>query len=199
MSKRRFVALDRDGTLNVERHYLRRPEEVELTPDATSGLRMLRQMGLGLVVVTNQSAVGRGWLDEEGLAQIHARLTELLWDAEITLDGIYHCPHTPEDGCHCRKPRTGLLEEASKELDFDPRECFVIGDKPSDIELGHRVGAVTILVLTGYGAGVSRDQTASPDYTAAGLDEAAHIIGGILSQEKRAHQKESVEDAPRGQ
>jgi D-glycero-D-manno-heptose 1,7-bisphosphate phosphatase len=151
MSRRRFVLLDRDGTLIVERHYLSRPEDVQLLPGALAGLQRLRQLGLGLVVITNQSGIGRGYFDQAALDAVHARLRQLLQDGGVHLDGIYVCPHGPEDGCACRKPATGLVRQAAAELGFEPAEAFVIGDKASDVEMGRRLGATTLLVRTGYG------------------------------------------------
>lgn len=185
MPQRRFVVLDRDGTIIVERHYLSDPNHVELIPGAAEALRQLRESRLGLVVVTNQSGIGRGFFDEERLDLIHQRLHQLLEAEDVCLDGIYFCPHTPEDNCSCRKPRTGLLKLAVKDLDFDPRACFVIGDKASDIEMGQRIGATTLLVRTGYGAEVAREGTATPDYAVSGLLEAAQVIQRMLITKER--------------
>jgi D-sedoheptulose 7-phosphate isomerase len=185
MKQRRFVVLDRDGTIIIERHYLSDPHQVELVSGAAKGLRRMGEMGLGLVVITNQSAIGRGLFDSGQLDLIHQRLCELLEGEGVHLNGIYFCPHIPEDDCSCRKPRTGLLELAAKELDFNPQVCFVIGDKPSDIELGQGVGATTFLVRTGYGAQVADESTATPDYTVDGLWEAAQLIQRILTPEER--------------
>lgn len=192
MVRRPFVVLDRDGTMIVERHYLSDPGQVELVPGAARSLRQLRDMGLGLVVITNQSAIGRGFFDEARLALIHQRLRELLGAEGVQLDGIYFCPHTPQDDCLCRKPRTRLLELAAKELDFEPQACFVVGDKACDIELGQRVGATTLLVRTGYGDQVAEEGTATPNYIVSDLLEAAQVIQGILIPGK-----ESVADEVR--
>jgi D-glycero-D-manno-heptose 1,7-bisphosphate phosphatase len=172
----RFVVLDRDGTVIVERHYLSAPEDVELIPEAAGALRQLRDRGLGLVLVTNQSAIGRGFFDRSRLEAIHEQLRHLLRKEGVELDGIYVCSHRPEDNCGCRKPKTGLLDLASRELSFDVQSSFVVGDKPCDIELGQRVGATTFLVLTGYGSRVVREKSAIPDYTVGDLREAAKII-----------------------
>lgn len=181
MAGKRFVALDRDGTMIVDSPYLTDPDKVELLPGAARGLRRLVNLGLGLVLVTNQSAVGRGMMDLARLDLIHRRLDELLADEDICLDGVYFCPHAPEAGCSCRKPRTGMLELAAKELDFELSRCIVIGDKASDVELGQRVGATTILVGTGCGEAVAEDWSADPDYTVDGLWEAAQVIEHLLT------------------
>lgn len=128
---RRFVLLDRDGTLIVDRHYLADPQGVELLPGVGAGLRQMRELGLGLVVITNQSGVGRGYFTLEQVEQVHQRLGQLLAVEQVQLDGIYSCPHTPADGCSCRKPATGLVEKAASELDFEPQSCFVVGDRHS--------------------------------------------------------------------
>jgi phosphoheptose isomerase len=176
MTRRRFVVLDRDGTLIVERHHLSDPLQVELIPGAASGLRQLNEMGFGLVVITNQSAVGRGLLDQPRLDLIHQRMCELLKAEEVQLSAIYSCPHVPEDDCLCRKPKPGLIELAAEELDFDPQACFVVGDKACDIELGRRVGATTFLVRTGYGVQVADTSTIAPDYVVDDLRGAAQVI-----------------------
>jgi histidinol-phosphate phosphatase family protein len=180
MARRRFVVLDRDGTIIVERHYLSDPEKVELLPGAADGMRRLRDLGLGLVVVTNQSAIGRGYFGPERLAEIHERLVGDLRREEIQLDGIFFCPHTPDDGCACRKPRTGMVERAALELGFDAREGFVVGDLPSDILLGQALGSTTLLIRTGHGARTEAEGEARPDYVVDGLVDAAEVIRGLL-------------------
>jgi D-glycero-D-manno-heptose 1,7-bisphosphate phosphatase len=152
VSRRRFVLLDRDGTLIQERNYLVRVEDVELLPGTGRGLRLLSQAGLGLAVLTNQSGLSRGYFDQAALNAVHARLTQLLASEGVLLDGIYVCPHAPDDDCDCRKPKIVLAQRAAAELDFDPAMSFVIGDKPCDIDLGRRLGATTFLVRTGYGS-----------------------------------------------
>ena len=180
MSLRRFVALDRDGTVIVERHYLSEPAQVELLAGAAAGLKRLRDLGLGLVLLTNQSAIGRGLFDQQRLTEIHERLKELLAVQGVQLDGIYYCPHTPDDGCGCRKPLDEMLRNAARDLDFRPEESFVVGDKKCDVDLGNNIGATTLLVRTGYG----RQEEAAgvvADYVVNDLQEAAHLIERLLS------------------
>jgi D-glycero-D-manno-heptose 1,7-bisphosphate phosphatase len=178
---RRFVLIDRDGTIIKECHYLSDPERVELLPGAAEGLRLMQEMGLGLVAVTNQSGIGRGFFDEVRLGEIHQRLRELLAVAGVSIEDIFFCPHTPADDCQCRKPRTGLVKQAAEKYGFNPQESFAIGDKPCDIELGQRAGAKTFLVRTGYGAEVAVSKTVSPDYVVDNLLEAAWIIGELVA------------------
>jgi len=181
MKRRQFVVLDRDGTIIIERHYLSDPRQIEFLPGAVRGLRQMLAMRLGLVVVTNQSAVGRGFFDEAHLGSIHRRFRELLETEGIYLEGIYFCPHAPEDDCPCRKPKPGLIERASRELDFDLGASFVIGDKPADIEMGKQVSATTFLVRTGYGADFGGDPGVSPDYLVDDLWGAAQTIQRLLA------------------
>lgn len=188
---RRFVLLDRDGTINVEREYLSHPRQLALLPGAAAGLRAMREMGLGLVVVTNQSGIARGYFDQAQLGRIHDRLHELLGAAGVELDGIYVCPHGPNDGCPCRKPREGLVLTAARELGFDPRTAFVIGDKAGDIELGRRVGAHTLLVRTGYGTKTAAAlegaaPEARPDQIVVDLKAAAAVIRRALRADDAA-------------
>jgi D-glycero-D-manno-heptose 1,7-bisphosphate phosphatase len=150
--ERRFIVLDRDGTIIEEREYLSDPAQVRLIPGVGTTLRELREIGFGLVVITNQSAVGRGFFDEARLAQVHQRLKDLLSREGVQLDGLYVCPHKPDDDCDCRKPKLGLLQKASNDLGFRLEDSIVIGDKACDIEMGHAAGALTFLVRTGYGA-----------------------------------------------
>ena len=180
MKQRRFVLLDRDGTINVERDYLSDPDELELCPNTLIGLRRLQELGLGLVVVTNQSAIGRGFFDSERLKEIHRRLEELLGRGGVKLNGILVCPHTPDDACYCRKPEPGLVLRAAQKLKFDPAQAFVIGDKACDIELGKRIGATTLLVQTGYGNDEMAGDKMCPDYVVADLAEAAEVIEEIM-------------------
>jgi D-glycero-D-manno-heptose 1,7-bisphosphate phosphatase len=182
---RRFVLLDRDGTIIVERKYLSDPEQVELIPGAAEALRRLRQIGLGLAVVTNQSGVGRRYFDADRVELVHEKMSALLAAEGAHLDGIYACPHTPEDGCLCRKPNTGLAELAAKDLGFDLGDLFVIGDKRSDIEMGQRLGTMTILVRTGYGAEVAGSCTVSPDFIVDDLKTAAQTIETVLAVDGR--------------
>jgi D-glycero-D-manno-heptose 1,7-bisphosphate phosphatase len=168
--------LDRDGTIIVERQYLADPDQVELLPNAAQGLRLLSRMGFRLVLVTNQSGIGRGFFDRACLDRIHSRLAALLADSDVALDGVFYCPHVPEDHCGCRKPETGLVRAAADQLAFEPADAVVIGDKPCDIELGHRVHARTILVRTGYGDRYPANAPVRPDCIAEDLADAARQV-----------------------
>jgi len=174
---RRFVLLDRDGTINEEIGYVLRPDELRLIPGAGEALRELRGIGLGLVVLTNQSPIGRGMLTVAELEEIHERLGELLAALGVRLDGIEFCPHRPDEGCPCRKPGTLMVERAAAALGFDPGAAWLVGDHGSDLRLGRAVGARTILVRTGHGEEeLERGAGEDADHVVADLREAAAII-----------------------
>lgn len=179
---RHFVLLDRDGTLNVERHYLSDPEQLELFPGVTLALKRLREMGFGLVVLTNQSGIGRGYFSLERLGEIHQRLRDLLAAGGASVDGIYVCPHAPDETCSCRKPLTGMVEQAVAEFGFDPRQSFMIGDKAADVDLGRAVGAKSILVRTGWGAASEKAADCQPDVI---VDDLAAAVGWIEKELSR--------------
>jgi len=147
------VFLDRDGTLIREVGYLRRVEQIEILPQVPAALRLLREYGFKLVVVTNQSALARGWLSERDLSDIHGALNAALAQRGARLDGIYYCPHHPTEGtglfrmdCGCRKPKAGMIERASVELGLIPTRSYVVGDQTTDIELANRIGATALLI-----------------------------------------------------
>jgi D-glycero-D-manno-heptose 1,7-bisphosphate phosphatase len=167
----RVVLLDRDGTIIVERNYLSDPENVELLPNAAAGLRLLRELGFRLVLVTNQSGIGRGYFTALTVEGIHGRLKQKLAAESVALDAIYICPHTPEEHCDCRKPEPGLALRAAMDFHFDLSGAVVIGDKPCDIELAQRIGATSVLVRTGYGA--EYVEKLNPDIVADDLEDAA--------------------------
>ena len=142
------VFLDRDGTLIEEAEYLSKLEDIRPMPGAAEALGRLRDAGYAVVLITNQSGVARGFFSEEFVKQTHERLEDIL---EFSFDGIYYCPHGPDEGCGCRKPATGMVERAARELNIDLAKSFVIGDKPADIELAEAAGMKGVMVLTGYG------------------------------------------------
>jgi D-glycero-D-manno-heptose 1,7-bisphosphate phosphatase len=174
-SSPKVVILDRDGTIVVDRPYLADPAGLEFLPGAAAGLRALHEQGLRLVLITNQSGVGRGLLSLGQLEAIHARLRRMMSEAGAPLEAIYFCPHAPEADCACRKPRSELLLRAAAELGFEPADAVVIGDKTSDIEFGARVGARTILIAPQV-TDRAPEAGARPDFVAADLMQAAVAI-----------------------
>jgi D-glycero-D-manno-heptose 1,7-bisphosphate phosphatase len=130
-------------------------------PFAAAAIRRLNQAQVPVIVVTNQSGVGRGYFPESLVQTVHDLMEVELAGAGARLDGIYFCPHTDEDECDCRKPKLGMLERAAREHSLDLRRSFVVGDRYGDVELAHRAGARGILVRSGYGATELASQAAS--------------------------------------
>jgi D-glycero-D-manno-heptose 1,7-bisphosphate phosphatase len=183
---RRFVLLDRDGTINEDRDHLVDPKEVELIPGAARAIRTLREeLGAGVVCLTNQADVGRGRLAPAALEAIHGRLEALLESEGARLDAILVCPHRPEDGCGCRKPAPGLAVRAAAIFGFDPSSAFVVGDHAGDMGLGRAIGATTILVLTGHGAEELGRARPVADHVALDLEAAADIIASLQRARRR--------------
>ncbi|WP_245176947.1 D-glycero-alpha-D-manno-heptose-1,7-bisphosphate 7-phosphatase [Haematospirillum jordaniae] len=172
----RYIMLDRDGTLNVDVHYLSDPDDLCLEQHAVAGLKALAGVGFRFVVLTNQSGIARGLLTPALLSDIHARLDAILALENIVIDGYFFCPHGPSDECMCRKPMPGLALEASRTLGFDPSASWMIGDKAADIGLGQAVGAGTVLVRTGKGIVTEAEQSCRPDLVADHLLDAARLI-----------------------
>lgn len=179
MPERRFVLLDRDGTVIVDRPYLADPDGVQLLPGAAEGLRRIAGLGLGLVIVSNQSGVGRGYFGIDAVDRVNARMAELLAAEGVRLDGVYVCPHAPDAGCRCRKPRPGLVQQAARELGFEPARGFVVGDQPSDVALGRAVGATTFLVGRGEAPQTAGDDP-GPDHMARDLNRVADVLLTLL-------------------
>ncbi len=193
---RKAVFLDRDGTINREVTHLKVPDQVELLPGAAGAIRRLNLSGTLAVVVTNQPVVARGDVSLEVLAQIHARLESRLGVGGAFLNGLYLCPHHPDKGfpgevpelkgvCGCRKPQTGLIDEACRDLNINRRESWMVGDSTSDIEAGRRAGLRTILLRTGHG-GADSKWAIRPDYIASDLAEAVEwVLDGHVQLSRR--------------
>lgn len=143
---RSALFLDRDGTLIVDVGYPRDPDRVELVDGAADALRAL-QRDHALVIISNQSGIGRGLIREDEARAVHARVIERFKASGVTFAGAYYCPHTPDDRCRCRKPAPGLIEDAARELDLDLGRSFMIGDKPSDLEAGRAAGCRYVVRL----------------------------------------------------
>ena len=155
-AKTAAVFVDRDGVLIRDVGYLFQVGDLEVLPRVPEALRLMRRAGLKVIVVSNQSAVGRGWLSEKDLIAIHEELRRQLARSGAFLDGIYYCPHHPTEGrgpyrtaCSCRKPNPGMIERACLELGVDPSVSYVVGDQERDMELAFRVRAKGIWIRKG--------------------------------------------------
>ena len=149
MSRRPAVFLDRDGVINrrLPGAYVRSWDEFRFLPGARAGLRLLREAGYLLIVVTNQRGIGRGLMSASDLAAVHARMVAELDRAGAGVDAILHCPHDITDDCRCRKPRPGMIERAARRLGVDRSRSWIVGDSDSDLEAGRAAGIRGILVV----------------------------------------------------
>lgn len=159
MAIARAVFLDRDGTINIEREFLHRPEEFQFIPGAAQAIRLLNKAGFRVIVVTNQSGIARGYYDEAAVNRLHRYMDGELIRFGASVDAYYFCPHHPEyksdvngKTCVCRKPLPGMLIKAAADFSLDIPASFIIGDRLADVQAGLNAGCRPLLVRTGYGA-----------------------------------------------
>jgi D-glycero-D-manno-heptose 1,7-bisphosphate phosphatase len=174
---RRFVFVDRDGTLILDHGYMHEIREYDPLPAAIEGLRRLQEAGFGIVIITNQSGIGRGYYTEDDFRAFQDHLVRDFAAKGVRIDASYHCPHAPEAECACRKPATALLERARKELGASLPDSFVVGDRASDIEMGRAAGCQAILVLTGWGREARAEIPPGVPVADDLLDAARQILG----------------------
>ena len=170
----RAVFIDRDGTMARDVHYCGHPGDFELFPDTAKAIKLLNEHGFKVIVITNQSGIARGYFTEETLAEIHEKMKKELGKEGAWVDAIYYCPHHPDDGCDCRKPKPKLALQAANDHHIDLKRSFVVGDLQMDLDLGKAVGCKTILV--GDSPPGTDNQGAIPDRIASDLLQAAQII-----------------------
>lgn len=171
--KQPAVFLDRDGTLIEEVNFLSRVEDLRLFPFTANAVNMLKDAGFLVIVVTNQSGIGRGIYTEADMHAIHEAIQNELSGA---IDAFYFCPHLPGADCRCRKPNTGMIESAMADFDIDLDNSWMIGDKKIDVETGLSMRLRNILVLTGYGQQHHTSLEYSPDRVVTDLEYAAKEI-----------------------
>ena len=146
-NQHKAIFLDRDGVINKNKDdYVKTVEELEIFPDIEIPLQKLKKANFLLVIITNQSAINRGLTSHEKIKDIHLKLEKYLEKNGVSIDKIYYCPHKPDEGCECRKPKPGLLYEAIKELQINPKLSWIIGDNESDIVAGKVIGCKTIKI-----------------------------------------------------
>ena len=170
--KNKAIMLDRDGVITEDLGYVHKIEDFKLIPNAVEGLKLLKDYKL--FFTTNQSGIGRGYFKFEDFLNYNNRVIEELKKHNIKIEKTYVCPHKPEDKCDCRKPKIKLIKDAEKEFNIDLKKSFVIGDKKIDVEMGHKAGCKSILVLTGNG--MKEKENSNADYVAKDLIEAAKWI-----------------------
>jgi D-glycero-D-manno-heptose 1,7-bisphosphate phosphatase len=171
--KRRAVFLDRDGTIILDRGYLKEVRQVCLVDGVGEALAHLTEHGFALVVISNQSGIGRAMITPEQAEQVHQAVVERLLEYGVRLDAALYCPHTPEDNCACRKPSPEMIVRAAREVGIDLARSFMIGDKQCDIEAGKQAGCRTILLANGTAPSFQEPQ---PDMVASDWAEASRYI-----------------------
>ncbi len=156
---KRAVFLDRDGTINIEKKYLSKPEQLVLFPGAEAAMKRLQDAGYLLIIVTNQSGIGRGYYTEADMHKVHERLLDIFQPYGLKIAKIYFAPESPEDPSRGRKPSPAFLLDARDEFGIDLAQSYMIGDKLIDLQCGWNAGVKkSILVRTGYGAEWERDE-----------------------------------------
>lgn len=159
MDRHKAVFLDRDGTIIHDTGYISNPQLVRFLPGAPEALLCLQTAGYLLVIISNQSGIGRGWITEDQYSRVQRRMLEELEKQKVLITRSYYCPHAPEADCLCRKPRPELLKQAAAELQIDLSRSWMIGDKDSDIEAGRAAGCRTILLRQ-----TGQPSSLQPDY-----------------------------------
>jgi len=184
IEKQKAAFIDRDGTLIEEVNFLSRLEDLRFFSYTNEAIRLLKDDGFLIVVVTNQSGIGREIFEETAMHKIHERI-----QSDLELNAFYFCPHLPTDGCRCRKPNLGMIEAARADFEIDLENSWMIGDKTIDVETGFNAGIKTALVLTGYGKKAAKELKRKPDVVAENLLEAVKSITNFKS--KITNDKES--------
>lgn len=179
----KVIFLDRDGVINRDSpDYIKSWSEFEFLPGSLTGLRRLTVNGFTIIIITNQSIIGRKMVPREVLGDIHARMTTTIEANGGKISKIFYCPHTPEDDCDCRKPKPGLIYQAQSACGIDLPSATMIGDSVKDIECAQNSGCgCTILVKTGNGVAAERslrDRHRPPDHILADLNEATLWVVG---------------------
>jgi D-glycero-D-manno-heptose 1,7-bisphosphate phosphatase len=193
--KKPAVFLDRDGTINEEMGYINHPSRFIIFPFVAESIRIFNNLNMHVIVVTNQSGIARGYFSETMLKQIHNRMIAELRSENAIIDAIYYCPHHPTEGgtdyrldCNCRKPRTGMIDQAVRDFDLDMEGSYMIGDRYKDVVFAHRIKAKSGFVLTGYGRGEFEFQKNTwqyaPDYIGKDLLSVAEQIKSDLQHNK---------------
>ena len=196
MNKKRAVFLDRDGTLSRDVGYPAHWSQVHVYPYAFESVRRIRQAGLAPVIITDQSGVGRGCFSEDDLRSLNRKFGAAFARRRARIEGFYYCPHYSPGGraaeetrCSCSKPNPELGRRAAAELGLKLRNSYMIGDKPADVLFGLAVGAVPVLVLTGYGRWSRRNLEERKIRPAHVAENLAAAVDWILDREKRVRRQ----------
>lgn len=179
-----LIILDRDGVINYDSDdYIKTPDEWQAIPGSLDAICQLKHIGYTVVIVTNQSGVARGLYTLATLATIHQKLQNSLAECGCHVDAIFFCPHGPDDGCACRKPKPGMIKQALQKFNYAPENALLIGDSLRDIQAAHAAGCNnTILVKTGYGSDMLKQHRDAPELSASRIfPDLAHAVAALLN------------------
>ncbi|WP_200763490.1 D-glycero-beta-D-manno-heptose 1,7-bisphosphate 7-phosphatase [Nitrosophilus alvini] len=144
---RKAVFLDRDGVINIDKSYVYKKEDFEFSKGVFKALKHFRKLGYLLIIVTNQSGIGRCYYTQKDFEKLTEWMLGEFEKKGVKIDGVYFCPHKPEDGCICRKPEPGMIKKAAEDFDIDLKKSWMIGDKERDIEAAHRAGIENTILI----------------------------------------------------
>jgi D-glycero-D-manno-heptose 1,7-bisphosphate phosphatase len=186
---KRAIFVDRDGTLVEEVDFLSKPEDLRIFPFTGEAIRLLKDAGYLVIVVSNQSGVGRRFFEDSAVYEIHEDMQSRL---DGQLDGLYFCPHLPDAGCECRKPEIGMIKAAVEDFEIELTGSWIVGDKEIDMETGFRAGLFTAMVRTGYGEDHSVSIKKKPILIADNFLDAARQIVSMTNGEASENGQESL-------
>jgi D,D-heptose 1,7-bisphosphate phosphatase len=169
MIKSKAVFLDRDGTINADKGYIYKIEDLKLLPNVIAGLKNIQKKGYKLIIVTNQSGIGRGYFTEKDYRRFMNHLFEKLSKKGVKITEDYFCIHSPEEMCDCRKPKTKLIDNAIKKHNINVSRSFFIGDKKTDVQTGKRSKLTTILIS-------NKIKNFGQDFVCRDLKEAGELL-----------------------
>ena len=177
----KVVFLDRDGVINenLDNDYVKIWDEFKFIPKAKKAIKALTDAGWIIIIISNQAGIGKGIMSAQAVEEVNTRMIYEIERNGGRVKALYYCPHKPDDGCECRKPKPGMVIRAAREFGIKPSESYLVGDNITDIQAGMQVGCKTILVKTGLGKGYLRGRSqlsVYPDYIVSDLSEAVQLL-----------------------
>jgi histidinol-phosphate phosphatase family protein len=170
------VFLDRDGTINIDTGYIKDPKDLVFIRGSKKAVKILKEKGFLVYIITNQSGVGRGYFSIEDVQVVNKKLIEKFEKYGVFIDGIFSCPHRPDEGCNCRKPNPDVVNDIAKKNNISLAKSYFVGDKLTDVETGQNAGCKTILIEGESAVAAKAEKGKDPDYFAKNLLKAVEWI-----------------------